>query len=114
MRGGHTHGRVGIGPGVREAVSPIVAARGGGGDDAAAGGASLARHDVRETANAERRKREEGKRRARGEWLRRYMGPVMYEIDAWGDLVSALIPASRKKKCRDGTAGRRGIVMRMS
>ena len=87
---------------------------GGGEDDAAARGASLARHDERETANAERRKREEGKRRARGEWLRRYMGPVMYEIDALGDLVSAMIPASRKKKCRDGTAGRRGIVMRMS
>jgi len=85
-----------------------------GGDDDAAAREALARHDERETASAERREREGGKRRARGEWLRRNMGPVMYEIDALWDLVSAMIPASRKKKCRDGTAGRRGIVMRMS
>ena len=83
----------------------------GGEDDAAR--EALAGHDERETANAERREREEGKRRARGDWLRRNMGPVMYEIDAVRDLVSAVVP-TWWKICRDGTAGRRGIVMRMS
>ena len=99
---------------VREYARRYPPSSPGGGDDDAAAREALARHDERETANAERRKREGGKRRARGEWLCRNMGPVMYEIDALWDLVSAMIPASRKKKCRDGTAGRRGIVMRMS
>jgi hypothetical protein len=83
---------------------------GGGGDVA---WEALARHDERETADAERREREEGKGRSMGEWLRRNMGPVMYEIDAAMDLASAVIPESWKK-CRSGTGGRRGIVMRMS
>ncbi len=53
-------------------------------------------------------------RRARGEWLHRNMGPVMYEIDAVVDLASAAIPALWKKKCRDGAPGRRGVVLPMS
>ncbi|KAL3804937.1 hypothetical protein ACHAW5_006794, partial [Stephanodiscus triporus] len=83
---------------------------------------ALARHDDDEGGGGrgDDGKKREGRRRgaaARGmEWLRKYMGPVAYEVDVAMDLVRAVIPARKRERNddRDGGIGRRGIVMPMS
>lgn len=70
---------------------------------------ALAEHDQEANAALERRQKAQDKADAREEWLHNNMGMVMYPIHAAMDLVSAVIPASKK---HDNSSS--GIVPPMS
>ncbi|KAL7528760.1 hypothetical protein ACHAXR_002618, partial [Thalassiosira sp. AJA248-18] len=59
--------------------------------------AALTQHDEKIRAAMQRQQTAQEKSRAREEWLHKNMGLIMYPINAVLDLVSAVIPSSRKK-----------------
>lgn len=76
---------------------------------------ALAQHDNHYTETLQHHKRKQEKQRKRREWLHRNMGPVMYEIDAFLNVVRAvMIPTIWKKNSRRGGKTGRGIVLPMS
>mmetsp|Transcript_18164 Transcript_18164/g.32459 ORF Transcript_18164/g.32459 Transcript_18164/m.32459 type:complete len:472 (-) Transcript_18164:346-1761(-) len=74
--------------------------------------AALVKHDDDVRTVSQRKKHSGEKARAREEWMHKYLGPVMYNIDAMVDLASVVIPSSRKKHRDNGAGG--GIVSPMS